>query len=132
MRNFDKSDIKLSFDETNFYCDGNNVTCELVVGFNAPMAFYLNLGSPYIKVKATAKCHPDDVFSYEKGKKIALAKAESRAYRLMKNELLRRWSSLLDNIEALAPLKNAFIDKALSCVEHNDKYIKGITNDDLF
>ena len=132
MVNFEKQNIKMSVLDTHFYYNGENITCKVDVELDAPDAYYFLCGGSFMSVCATAKCHPDDEFSIEKGKKIAQAKAEARAYVLLKNEMLRRWGKLLDTIEALALLKDGFIDKAEGCNEHNKAYIKRITNDNTF
>ncbi len=135
MRNLDMTNIKMSVVDTKYYFNGDNVTCEVVAELKAPETLYRRLFDYWatpLTVKATAKCHPDDKYSVAKGKKIAQAKAEGKAYIQMKNLILRKWDMLLDDIEALAPVKDKFVDKAIRCDEHNKSYISRITDDNTF
>ena len=129
MINLDKSDFKMSVFDTVYYFNGENVTAEVYVGLNAPEKFHELFGYISMTVKATARCHPDDSYDKEKGMQVARAKAEGRAYRLMRNELIRRWNTALDIMETLAPLKASFIEKAENCDEHNKEYVHRITGD---
>lgn len=121
--NLDRNDIKMSTIETNYYYNGNNVTCELVATLKAPEVFNNIFGSIFKVVKATAKCHEDDKYSVECGEKIALARAESKAYRQLNNEISRRWDYLLEAVESLLPYKKDFDAKAEKSIEHNAKYV---------
>lgn len=143
MINFDRSDIKMSVLNTDFYFNGENVTCEVTVTLKAPdllMKFLVDDYDPFFdlgnysrwKVKGTAKCHPDDEFDIEKGKKIAQAKAEAKAYLQLRTYVLNKWNTLLDIIEAAAPLKDKFVDKAEGCHTHNEEYISRISNSNVF
>lgn len=129
MMNFNKSNVKMTVFNTNYYFNGDNVTAEVNVCLDAPEKFYELFGNCYMIVKAVAKCSPYDKYSLEKGKQVARAKAEGRAYRLIKNELIRRWNSVIDTMESLAPLKANFIEKAENCEAHNKEYVKRITGD---
>ena len=73
----------------------------------------------YAKVKAVVRCKGNDVFDVQKGKKIALAKAE--------NKVEMRVLSILNNInnffiESAFTLKQRMIDSANN-VKHNIGYI---------
>lgn len=124
--NLDRKDIKLSTLNTQYYYTGNNVTCELCVTTTAPEAFKELIGGVFMVVKATAKCHKDDTYNRKCGEKIALAKAEAKAYRLVSNEINRKWSRITDMIETLYPYKEAFTEKAEKSINHNAEYIKGL------
>lgn len=121
--NLDRNDIKMSTVETNYYYNGDNVTCELVATLKAPEVFDNIFGPIFKVVKATAKCHKDDTYNQECGEKIALARAESKAYRQLNNEINRRWDYLLEAVEALLPYKMAFAAKAEKSIEHNATYV---------
>ena len=83
-------------------------------------------------IRGVAKCHPDDEFDIEKGKNIAQAKAEAKAYLQLRTYVLNKWNTLLDIIEAAAPLKDKFVDKAEGCHTHNEEYINRISNSNVF
>ena len=124
--NLDRNDIKLTTLNTQYFYDGNNVTVKLSATLKTPEVLAEIFGPFYIVVKATAKCHEDDAYSKSVGERIALARAESKAYRLLSNDLQRRWKYVLDAVEVLAPVKDAFQDKADNCVEHNERYTKNL------
>ena len=124
--NLDRNDIKMSTLSTEYYYNGKNVTCELMATINAPYEFDVIFENEIftVKVKATAKCHDDDVYNKTCGKKIALAKAESKAYRILANMINRKWAALMDAIETLYPCKEGFVAKAEKSIAHNNEYIK--------
>ena len=122
--NLDRNDIKLTTLGTEYFYDGNNVTAKLAATLKTPDVLSEIFGYFYIVVKATAKCHEDDTYDKNVGERIALARAEAKAYRLLSNELQRRWNHVLDAIEVLSPVKAAFQEKADNCVEHNARYTK--------
>ena len=126
--NLDRNDIKMSTINKVFYYNGNNVTVELFATLKTPDAMSDILGQFYKVVKATAKCHPEDVFSVAKGEKMALARAESKAYAQLSNELYRRWNHVTDALDSLTPLRDAFYEKANGCVEHNERYVRNLPN----
>lgn len=122
--NLDRNDIKMRTVSKQFYYNENNVTVELVCTLVTPDLFTEVFGPFYKVVKATAKCHADDKYDKTLGEKIALARAESKAYRLLTNEMKRRWNYLFETIEAVTPLRDAFYEKAENSIEHNERYVK--------
>ena len=132
--------FKLSFAEPTFYVNENKktVTCVMTVRpgikgdykmeyvINTIAREFLN-GADYDAFKhsfstiATAKLDPQDTFDIEAGKKVARAKAESKAYnfyaRLVDRALYGRFIELLDSTT------DEFFDKAASVIEHNDTYL---------
>lgn len=126
--NLDRNDIKMSTIEQKFYYNGNNVTAEVVATLTVPDVFSNVFGPFYKVVKATAKCHPDDAYSVAVGEKMALARAEAKAYTQLANEMNRRWHWLEDALKALTPLRYDFMAKAANCVEHNEKYVAELPN----
>ena len=127
--NLNRNDIKLTTLKNEFFYDGNNVTAKLLATLKIPDVLYDIFGDFPIVVKATAKCHEDDKYDKKTGERIALARAESKAYRLLSNELQRRWDYVLEAIETLNPVRIAFIEKANNCVEHNTRYCKELVKD---
>ena len=72
-----------------------------------------------------ATLHKDDKFDYSKGCRIALAKAERKAYKqigkIIKEEV--------KHIQELGTTMCDFIDKANKMVEHNSNYISELAKD---
>ena len=78
---------------------------------------------PFV-MTAKATVSKNDVYSKEKGMKIALAKAESAAYTKCANILNANYTKLTDGLyEALKD----FCDKTNRVVGHNDEYINKLT-----
>ena len=132
--------FKLSFAEPTFYVNENKktVTCVMTVrpGIkgNYKMEYVINTiareflsDADYDAFRhsfstiATAKSDPQDTFDVEVGKKVARAKAESKAYNyyanLIDRALFGRFSDWLDSST------DEFFEKADSVIEHNDKYL---------
>lgn len=120
--NFNIENFKLTMrpDFTFFYVNGTDVTCKMSYYLNVPDA-YLELHGPiYGTVVATAHCHEDDVFNLEVGKKVALAKAENKAYSYVKEwakTAKKELSMCLDAIED-------FEFKTERVKNHNVEYMK--------
>ena len=127
--NLDRNDFKMRTVATEYFYNGNCVTVKLRAVFVVPVAFYSIFGFDMVQqtVKATAKCNPDDVYNIELGEKMALARAEARAYKLLSNKLNRMWQKAFETLEALKPLKDAFNEKAKNCAEHNAKYVDNLS-----
>lgn len=120
---FSSKDIKFTINEKK-----KVVTC-LVAG-TVLTAFNFNslLSIPYKQVRGFGKatCHADDEFDVERGKRIAMAKAENNAYRLANNYLKNYAKELkfyLNGIEE-------FEDKAMRTCHHNTLYMEGVSNPD--
>lgn len=73
----------------------------------------------YAKVKAVVRCKGEDVFDVQKGKKIALAKAENKVEMKVLSIL-----NIINNffIESVFTLKQRMIDSANN-IKHNTDYI---------
>lgn len=130
--NLDRNDFKMSTISTKYYYNGDNVTVELAASLTAPNVFYPIFGYIYKVVKATAKCNPEDTYDKQMGEKIALARAEAKAYRQLCDEMKRRWKYVLEAIETLAPLKASFEEKTNNCVEHNERYVDALPTNDTY
>lgn len=75
-------------------------------------ASYGNIDNRYLmpnSLKAVARCHPDDTYSFEEGKRIAL------------NKLIDKYHSSLDNRFAL------FLTDMDKVLKNMDKYFEGRT-----
>lgn len=125
---YNRNSIKISFyREPEFYVNEKKrtVTCKLVGLLNGP---YENSGSvifpsELIRVSSTARCHKDDTFDVEKGKRIALSKAENEMY--CQASLLV--SQFVEKLDFLRNACNDFAVKSIRCQAHNIDYIDSLT-----
>lgn len=125
-----KNSIKLYVEATNYYYDKNNVTCKAVFNVDMPDILRALIGGISGVVKATAFCAEDDVYNKTIGEKIALAKAESYAYKRANAMLTKRLKLIEDIICLNEPLVEDFSNKAKNCIEHNSNYIETISSAD--
>jgi len=119
-----RNEIKLSFEEPRFYVDEENriVKCKVFFTMLTPQTYDGNIAFPTLPrtcVTAKAVCCPEDPFDSVTGKKIALAKAENKAYDLA----LRTVAKEVDKIMTVSMILNDFINKAYHCNAHNIEYI---------
>lgn len=131
---FNRNDIKLSFDKdrTQFFVNEKKgiVTCVIEAYLRCPFAFdskfvWGNFDRTF-EGFGMARCQDGDEFDVEKGKRIALAKAENNAYRLAN-------SYLCDMIKEFAFYQASilkFQDKAFRHDVHNTDYIESLHNPD--
>ena len=132
----DSQKIKIKFDQPALYVDAERglVKCTLKGTMHLPKNVASSLGLPAqvrVSSKTEAVCKDGDVFSVEKGRKIAIAKAERNIYRNQAVRLVRRWKSVNDvvfisDVPTLNSAINAFVEKANGCITHNERYIKEI------
>ena len=132
MKAYIRNDFKLSFikDYTEFYVNEKKgtVTCIVTAQFLVPYSFDapIVINSEMVKGVGTAKCSGNDTFDVDRGKRIALAKAENNCY---KNAM----SYLSDSEAHLRHMLNRiykFYDKAVAQCEHNKEYIDRISDVD--
>lgn len=133
--------FKLSFEEPKFYVNeekqlvtcvlsanpqllGNdkiNRVCEAIARQYLSKADYERFCN-FFTVIANAKVNPLDTFDVETGKKVARAKAESKAYSyyagLMDRAIYEKFSDDLDTVT------EDFFDKTDSVIEHNREYLE--------
>ena len=96
------------------------ITAELLVPFS--WRSHLSFDSKFITGRAIAQCHKVDTFDVERGKRIALAKAENDAYRQAAeylNEYVAEMSLMSKQIVN-------FLDKKDAHKKHNLDYIESI------
>ena len=80
-------------------------------------------GKTLLPITAIARIKENDKFDFELGCKIALAKAERKAYKCVRNIIkdeLKKLSILIDNM-------TDFAIKSDKIIKHNTEYIKKIT-----
>lgn len=146
--NYDGSQFKLQISEERYYINETKRTVtvtamvevatpeyilrtidysQLPVGFTADALFpFGGYDCKPVKFTATARCAPEDVWDAEKGKKIALAKLEAKAYRSMGRRLLKWVRHFRRFYIELNHLCDGFINKAAGAAEHDDRYIQDI------
>lgn len=105
--------IKLSFGAPTFEINGTTTTC------NLPVYPSVCLGQSAFVSIASATLKEGDTYDEAIGKKVALAKAESHAYRVISAVLKKE----ITDLESLIQSANRFIEKANGVVEHNQNYI---------
>ena len=132
--------IKLSFEKPLLYIDAERkfVKCTLKGVLHLTKQVAESLGFPEdlkVSARSTAICKEEDTFSESKGIKIAIAQAESNAYRNAAERLVRAWkrgNDMANNLvlDADNPTFNTkvnlFVRKANGCVAHNKRYIAQI------
>jgi hypothetical protein len=86
MKDYNRDFFKLSFDKRNtkFYVNEKKktVTCKVECDLIPPYLWDspVNIYPKSFYIIATARCCEGDVFDVERGKRIAMAKAENKAY----------------------------------------------------
>lgn len=75
-----------------------------------------------ISVTGTAKCNPEDDYNFNIGRRIALARAEIKAYKYYKNFLIE----FNDCYQRLATDSANLYDKLRKQISHNKEYIEDI------
>lgn len=128
-KNFDRFDIALSIYNRIYEYNGKETTCTVQAKAKTPKAFEKIFGTIEVNATAVAKCHPDDTFDQVIGGKIAEAKAEAKAYKMVAKEINKKWNDMMDAIEGIYPMKVNFSSKATRCIKHNGKYIKFLTKE---
>ena len=129
--------VKLSFGdfEPRFFINKENgtVVCKLDCELRLPMLQlpYIEDDAPYrynftkyIKATGIATCSKDDVFDENRGKRIALARAENDAYNFSK-KYLKDYQRFVVNLNDSI---NYFYDKATRANAHNREYVKGLSD----
>lgn len=124
----DAKNIKLIVTDAKYYYNKNNVTCKACYSLKTPSVLWSLIGNICGCVKATAYCDADDTYNKEIGNKIALAKAESKAYEKAKAELTKRITLIENIIYASEPLIEDFSNKTGAFIEHNKNYIDNISS----
>lgn len=128
--------IKICFGEPEFFVneEKKTVTCKLRGGLVMPFKMfksmkYLGNGSfdEQKIVTATAKCCPEDAFDIDKGKRIALAKAENKiTYYFCDNVVDKVYSTIVSKLTACC---EDFRLRSYKFAEHNHVYIEDLSND---
>jgi hypothetical protein len=127
----DRNEIKISFKEPKFHIDKANkvVVCILEGTPKYPSNIDYTMTTitklryadiDEIKVKAIAKLSPDDNFDENVGMKVALAKAENKAY----EQVCVNLKEYMRSINTVINQCKDFFYKSANVIEHNDKYLE--------
>ena len=129
--------IKLSFGyfKPQFFTNKENgtVVCKLKGELRIPMLqlAFDEADTPYryrfnksITAIGKTTCSKDDVFDENRGKRIALARAENEVYNIAKNYLMDFQRYLEETNEAVID----FYEKAARATKHNKEYILGLSD----
>lgn len=125
-----RNEIKLSFKEPKYNIDLANkvVVCTLEAIPQYPESVYSTLSTltdytihemNCIKTKAIARLSPEDNFDENIGMKVALAKAENKAY----TTLCLMLKSYMVGINKVIEKTSDFFFKSANVIEHNDDYL---------
>lgn len=124
-----RNEIKLSFEEPKYHIDLANkvVVCILESKPLIPQSIdwtswsftKTNFPEKYI-AKGVARLNPDDEFDENIGMKVALAKAENKAYLMFGTDIDKYQKCMMKSFIACKD----FLHKASKFIEHNNEYLK--------
>lgn len=130
-----KFKFKLSFQEPTYFVNEEKqiITCVVKYTLNASdwnvtraLSLIDNQRDPIFGNVMTsysvAKLDPTDTFDVDKGKRVARAKAESKAYDKVSQKMVKMFCEFMDDT---VDEMNAFCEKANGVVEHNTRYLEG-------
>jgi hypothetical protein len=126
---YNRNDFKISFDgkNTQFFVNEKKgtVACVLTGYMDTPYDVdnCVDIQPIVIKETGIAKCADGDTFDAERGKRIALAKAENRVYMTAMRYLDIHMKHIMDMVTAY----NKFSDKAYRTCGHNEDYISSLS-----
>ena len=130
IMNYNRTNIKLSFfnNETKFFVneEKGTVACKVYACVMTPWANGSIVGLPYGMIATgvgVAKCMEGDTFDVERGKRIALAKAENKAYL----EALDQLVEYRNELDFFTNAINEFEDKTYHCCAHNEEFIQSLS-----
>jgi hypothetical protein len=135
MKGYNRDSIKVSFsEEPTFYINKRKkmITCKLVGvlrGPNETKGWFdlcggcLDFPEKTIVAVGTAKCHKNDAFDIERGKRIAMSKAENAIY----NRASSTVEDVVSKINFLNKVCEDFRAKAFRCQAHNLDYIDSLS-----
>lgn len=117
--------IKINFEDPNFFVnkEKKTITCKLFGSIDKPKGMY-HVWEDSFNVTCTAKCSPDDEFDMEKGKRIALAKAENKIFEKAGKSL----KELENELSHSLLLIGHYAVNSNNYIAHNNRYIQSIGN----
>ena len=126
---FNRSDIKVSFNNegTKFYVneEKGTVVCSVEAYLLVPTNWDSCVVVPGARIieKGIAKCAPGDTFDVERGKRIALARAENKVYL----SSLKHLDRFMEQIAVIVNAYEDFNDKAYHACAHNEDYVESLS-----
>jgi hypothetical protein len=111
------------------FITNNMFTCAVPTGFEPGNELWFN--QRRVRMTATARCLPGDVFDVDTGMKIARAKLESKAYTKFMNEMNRWLTGLQGFFEAIHAIGCDFIIKAATTSDYDKRYVKSVSTTEL-
>ena len=133
MKGYDRDNVKLSYiGEPAYYINEKKrtVTCKLRAYLFGPVEtkggmWTRGIDFPYetLTVTSTAYCHKGDKFDIERGKRVALSKAENELYSTASLKV----SEIAEKLDFLRDACNDFFKKSIRCQAHNIDYIDSLT-----
>lgn len=130
MKDYNRDFFKLSFDKgnTEFYVNEKKktVTCKVECTLLVPYSWDspVNIYPKSFYIVATARCCENDVFDVERGKRIAMAKAENKAYTQAQCYLAEQ----LEHLTFMSVRIRNFAEKTSHQCTHNVEYIDRMSN----
>lgn len=127
---FEIEKIKVSMhpENINFEYNDRTVTCKIHWFVRMPNKYWPALGPIFGCVKGTATCHPEDTYNPEIGKKVALAKAEAKAYKQAQKIIIMKLKKMTDLYLGIIEMADEFDERAEHAVQHNKEFIDKITS----
>ena len=131
MKGYNRNDFRLSFSKSNTIFRVNKqkgVICCTIEGFlKTPQAWAspISIYGEIIKTTGVARCNKNDKFDVERGKRVALAKAENKAYNVAIKYLKERREHMAFMIDAIDKFD---IHAQRQCI-HNIEYVESVTNE---
>lgn len=112
-----RNEFKITFKEPEYIKANNIIICKLQYRILRPgVKYWFN---DWRTATGKARCKDNETFDQHIGEKIALAKAENRAYTKLSKELRKEAMDAYNQIKTI----NDFINKSVRCVDHNKTYI---------
>ena len=123
-----RNEIKLSFDEPKYHIDlANKVVvcvlhCQPLIPQEIEWTAFNFIGSHFpakYVAKGVARLNPDDTFDEKIGMKVALAKAESKAYLMFGKDVNNYVTNAMKSFVACQD----FLYRASRFINHNEEYL---------
>ena len=108
--------MKAKYLKTSYHVYDKTVRCRLRV----QLVEHRKIIARSYDIVGVAKCHKDDKFDFEIGKRVALAKAELKLYKKIKSLIEPTRNNLIDYVEEL----DNYVNFANKQIEHNTEYLK--------
>lgn len=114
--------IKVVLQNPEYFVNGKYTVCK-VEAFAVFRDYSLALGV----IKGITVCDSSDIYNEDIGKRIALAKAETKAYNKAISKIQKDLCKMKIQCLIAKELYNDFDDRTSRIIEHNRDYIKEIT-----